>query len=89
MTTTIARDVTDWYPADVWPARQGVYQLWNTSTDAVFYARWLIKTVKIDDLTTFVEGWTRGHFSVQFAAVDDSFGVVQDKWQWRGLRSPA
>lgn len=76
---------TQWFPADAKPARQGVYELLNKSTGAIFYARWIIN----EGHYYFYEGWSSGHMYLEDAAREAQFGLVQNRWQWRGLaRAP-
>jgi hypothetical protein len=76
---------TDWFPADVNPVREGVYELLNTSTGLAFYARWIVK----ECFYAFYVGWSTGHMNVDDASRDHEFGLVQNRWQWRGLTEKA
>jgi len=73
----IAQDLTEWHPGIMAPVRPGVYQLLNTSTDMLFYSRWN------------GEAWCVGCSEAEFAATFSRPSVVQFRWPWRGLRSPA
>jgi hypothetical protein len=83
--TTRARELTDWYPADAFPVHPGVYELLNSSTGVAFYSRWIIRNFAYWKIS----GWSRGHSTVDDAEADHKFGVVQEKWQWRGLKEQA
>lgn len=77
MTATIAQEVTEWFPPEITPVRPGIYQLLNTSTDMIFYSRWN------------GSAWCVGCLEAKFAATFSRPSVVQFKWPWRGLVSPA
>jgi hypothetical protein len=72
---------TGWYPANVSPIHEGVYELLNASTGAVFYARWIIT----EGYYYFYAGWSTGHMKADDAGRETEFGLVQNRWQWRGL----
>lgn len=81
-TTTGARgnlpaERTDWYPPFVEPAREGVYELGNTSTGIHFFARWTR------------QGWCVGSLNLGMAASSIRISVVQNRWPWRGLKEQA
>lgn len=74
--------LTPWFPPDVEPVREGVYQLLNTSTGREFYARWIVK----EDFYYLYKGWSTGHMLAKYAAREHEFGLVQYRWQWRGIQ---
>jgi hypothetical protein len=83
---SICQPRTEWFAPDVSPEREGVYELLNASTGAVFYSRW----IRCEGYFYFYHGWSRGFTSAEEAANEKEFGLVQNRWQWRGLaRKPA
>lgn len=68
---------TEWFPGDVHPVREGVYQLHNTSTGIVFHANW------------HKGAWALGYMKAWNAAQFKMPCVVQDRWPWRGLTERA
>jgi hypothetical protein len=68
---------TEWYPAHIEPVRDGVYQLLNLSTMLTFYANW------------HKGAWAIGCTHALDAAQYRYPSLVQKRWPWRGLTSPA
>jgi hypothetical protein len=66
-------NVTGWYAPWIEPVREGVYQLYNTSTDMIFYARWI------------KQGWCIGMLTAGSCELSWKLSVVQNRWPWRGL----
>jgi len=84
--TQITEDMlTDWYSAESSPVREGVYELLNTSTGRTFYARRIEKLMYGKFVNVHLTGWSNGYSTPEEAAEATTFGVVQDRWPWRGL----
>lgn len=87
MTRTISEhEKTLWYPPEIVPVREGVYELLNTSTNRTFYAKRIEKLFHGKVVDILHRGWSNGYSTVEEAAKATTFGVVQDRWPWRGVR---
>lgn len=79
-TTTLrapAREVTDWFPGDMKPVRDGVYERLNPSNGEIFFSRWMGGL------------WRIGSFLPSVACTHTVPSSAQDRNHWRGLKEQA